>query len=92
MSHVREIFVSNGKNESTNVGLAHDHTKFFKSGVYFHTIELENILSGNPKLSGSMKKRVIYFDLMIRRDAKETKRDESILETRAKLFNPCWNL
>lgn len=61
MSHVREIFISSGRNESTNIRHAYDHTKFFKSGEYFHTIDLENMLSKSPKLSGSMKKRLIYL-------------------------------
>ena len=54
--HVKEIFVSSGKDESTNIKFAHDCTKFFKSKAYFHTIELENMLSKDPKLSDSHKR------------------------------------
>ena len=92
MSHVREIFLSSGKNESTNVRFTQDCTKFFKSGAYFHTVELENMPSRDSKLSGSMKKRLIYFDLMIGRDARKAKRDKSILESGTKVLNTCRNI
>ena len=48
--------------------------------------------SRDPKLSGCTQKRLIHFDLMIGREARETERDESILEAGAKLLNPCGNL
>ena len=75
LSHVREILVSSGKNESTNVGFTYDRIKFFKSRAQFHTIEFESISSWDPKFSSSMKERFIHFDLMVGKDSRETKRD-----------------
>ena len=92
MSQVREVFIGGRKNESTNVRFTHNCTRFFKSEAYFHTIELKNMSSRDPKLSGYTQKRLIHFDLMIGREARETERDESILEAGAKLLNPCGNL
>ena len=62
--------------ESANLGFTHDCTKFFKSGPYLHTIEVKNMLSGNPKVGSGMKKRFIHFDLVVRKDAKETEGNE----------------
>ena len=40
-------------------------------------------------LSSNTKERFIHFDLMVGKDARETDRNESILETRAKLLDSC---
>jgi len=40
-------------------------------------------------LSNSTKERFIHFDLTVGKDARETDRNESIFETRAKLLDSC---
>ena len=92
MSYVREILVNSGKNESTNVRFAHDCTNFFKSRAKFHTIELEDMPSWDPKFSRSTKERFIHFYLMVGKDAREDKRDKSIFENGTKLLYPCQDL
>ena len=42
----------------------------------------------NPKLNGSMQKRLINLDLVDVRDAREAKRDEGILEVEIEHVNP----
>jgi len=77
------------KDKSANFELAHDCIKSFKSGAYLHTVEVKNMLSGNPKVGSSMKERFIHFDLVIWKDARETERNESLFETRVELPDPC---
>ena len=47
MSHVSKILTHGRKDESANIGFAHDRTKLFNSGSYFHTVKLENMSSRN---------------------------------------------
>ena len=44
--------------------------------------------SRNSKVGSSTKERFIHFDLVIGKDARETEKNESLLETRAKLLDP----
>ena len=91
MSQVSKILANGGKGKSANIRFAHECTKLFNSGAYFHTIELENMPSRNHKVGSNMKKRFIHFDLVIGKDSREAKRDESIFETTAKSLGPGQN-
>ena len=62
MSSVSRILANGRKNGSANIRFAHDCTKLFNSGSYFHIIELENMPSRNPKVGSGMKKWFIHFD------------------------------
>ena len=78
MGEVSKILANGGKDENPNIGFVHDCTKLFNNGAYFHTIELENMLSRNPKVGNSTKKSFIHFDLVIGKDAREAKKDDNI--------------
>ena len=45
--------------------------------------------SRDLKFSSSTEKRLVHPNLMIEKNARETKRSESMLEIGAKLLNPC---
>ena len=89
MNQVSRILANGRKDESANIKFAHNCTKLFNSGSYFHIIELENMPSRNPKVGSNTKKKFIHFDLVVKKDARKAERDERIFETRAKPFNPC---
>ena len=67
----------------------HDCTKFLKRGAYLHIIKVKDMSSRNPKFGSSMKERFIHLDLVIWKDARNSKKNESLYETRAKLLDPC---
>ena len=47
MSQVNKILTHGRRDEIANIGYAHDRTKLFNSGSYFHTVKLENMSSRN---------------------------------------------
>ena len=85
----KKIPTDGRKDKSANFELTHDCTKFLKGGTYLHTVEVKNMLKGNPKVGNNTKERFIHLDLVIGKDAREIERNESLLETRAKLLYPC---
>ena len=48
--------------------------------------------SRDPIIGYSTKKRFIHHDLMVWKNAREATRDDSLVETRAKLSNPSRDL
>ena len=56
-----------------------------------HAIELEDMLGRDPKFNNRLEKKLVHSNLMIERNARETKRSESVFEIGTKLLNPYQN-
>ena len=89
MNQGRKIPTHGRKDEVAHFGFTHDCTKLLKSGAYLYIIEVENMLSRDPMVGSSTKERFIHFDLLIWKDTRETKRNNSLFEVRAKLLDSC---
>ena len=87
----KKIPTNSRKDKSVNFGFTHDCTKFIKSGTYLHTVKVKSMPSRNPKVGSSTKERFIHLDLVIKKDVRETERNDNLFESRTKLLNLCPN-
>ena len=88
MNQGRKITTHDRKDKVVHRRFTHDCTELLKSGAYLYTVELKNMLSRDPIIGSSTNKRFTHLDLMVWKNARETIRNDSLFETRAKLPNP----
>ena len=74
----KQIPTNSRKDKSANFELAHNCIKSFKSGAYLHTVEVKNMLSGNPKVGSSMEERFVHLKSNGMGRCKKDQRDEII--------------
>ena len=58
------------------------------SEAYLYTVEVKNMSSRDLIVGNNPKERFIYFDLVIWKDKRETKRSDRLFEVRAKPIGP----